>query len=262
MKNYFQHDFDKHTIFQIPALRDNYVYMITLNNKAWVFDPGDSAPVQKVLDDRNLTLESIYITHHHYDHVDGISELVKKWSCPVYGHELDKHRIPHITNTLNDKDMISIATLDAKVIFLPGHTHGLIAFYFKDKDWLFSNDLVFSLGCGRLFEGTAKQMQKSLSFLIEIPEETLLMISHEYTVDNLNFCLSQFPKDKALLNASEGIYDLISKKLPTVPTTVKYQKENNPFLRWSDISIRAQLGMIDSEDWQVFAEIRARKDIS
>lgn len=260
MNPYFKHNLNGKTIFQIPALESNYIYMISKGKKAWVFDPGEFAPVQSILKKYSLTLEAIYITHHHYDHVDGIEELCKEWQCPVFGHELDSHRIPCISNLLKNGDKVNLGDLGAEVIFLPGHTTGLIAYYFKKENWLFSNDLIFSLGCGKLFEGTAQQMQKSLSYLFTLPPQTLLMISHEYSSINLDFCLSIFPEDEALLEVSKDIQVKHQANKPTVPTTIEYQKKYNPFIRWDNSYIRKKLNMESAKDWQIFAEIRRQKD--
>lgn len=262
MKLYYQHHFNDKSIFQIPALKDNYVYMIARGESAWVFDPAESLPVEKTLKEKNLKLKGIYITHHHPDHIGGIKSLQQNWKCPVYGHSKDSHRIPLLSHPLNEGDRIQIDQMDVDILFLPGHTLGLIAYHFQKEKWLFSNDHIFSLGCGRVFEGTYEQMYASLKKVCELPDETLLMISHEYTKTNLLFCLNQFPRDQKIQSIKGNIEEKSSQNLPTVPTTLGFEKEHNPFLRWNDMEIKKSLSLESASPLEVFSEIRDRKNNS
>ncbi|MEM7645446.1 MAG: hydroxyacylglutathione hydrolase [Pseudomonadota bacterium] len=265
MKPYYKYSFDQYSIFQTPNLwstYQNYNYMIVQGDQASVFDPGEFAPINRTLEENNLQVKDIYLTHHHHDHVGATLEFKKKWNCPVFGFSKDRARLPGVTDHYSENDVLRIANLEAQVLFLPGHTLGLCAFYFEEKGWLFSNDLLFSLGCGRIFEGTPPQMFSSLAKVRALPEDTHIFSSHEYTASNLNFALSIFENDSNLLSLQEDIADKLANQQPTVPTRLSYEKRNNPFLRWDDPGLRKSLGMEKNEDWEVFAEIRRLKDMS
>ena len=299
MKSYYRYSFGKYNILQTPTLwtvLQNYNYMIVLGDRAWIIDPGDIEPIQKTLNSNELKPRGIYLTHHHQDHVGAATTLSKQYNCPVFGFEGDAHRLPPLDQCYRENDELDLGGLKARVLFFPGHTLGLCAFYIKEKNWLFSNDLLFSLGCGRIFEGSFKQMYESLKKLRELPDETLVFCSHEYTQNNLEFALDLFPEDKKIQQCRNGILDKIKNKEPTVPTLLSFEKEHNPFLRWDDPDLRRQLvlkkikevrkdsamkgsleqelqetktlktmqsqkqGLQIMEDWEVFAEIRRRKD--
>lgn len=263
MNEFYSYSFKDYSVYQTPNLwqtYQNYNYMIAHRGKAFVFDPGEFAPIHNCLLQNGLELAGIYLTHHHQDHTGATKKFKHQWNCPVYGFQKDRERLPELTNTFHENDIIEIAGLKAKILFLPGHTSGLCAFYIPDKNWLFSNDLIFSLGCGRIFEGTAKQMYDSLNTVFQLPDETLIFSSHEYTQSNLHFALSVFKEDKKLLNIKKEIQHKLDNSIPTVPTTLAFEKQHNPFLRWNDLEIRQTLNLEDAENWQVFARIRELKD--
>ncbi len=246
MKNCHHYSFGEHSILQTPTLwtvLQNYNYMIVLGKKAWIIDPGEFEPIEKTLKSHGLQAQGIYLTHHHQDHVGAALSLSERYSCPVFGFEKDAHRLPPLDYSYVENEKLEIAGLGAEVLFFPGHTLGLCAFYIREKNWLFSNDLLFSLGCGRVFEGTFKQMHESLKKLKNLPDETLLFCSHEYTKNNLDFALSFFPKDKKIQQCREGILEKIRKDEPTVPTPLGFEKVHNPFLRWDDPDLREQLSL-------------------
>ena len=263
MKDFYTYQFEDLMIYQTPTLwktYKNYNYIIAKNNLAYIIDPGEALPILKTIRDNKLSVKAIYLTHHHPDHVNATEELSKKWGCEVFGFDKDQKRLPCLTKTFRENDKLSIAGYNAQVLFLPGHTLGLCAFYFKNLNILFSNDLIFSLGCGRVFEGSYQQMQQSLKRVTDLPDNTLLFSSHEYTLDNLKFGLALFPDDKKLLGLRDHIIIKSQHQVPTIPTPLSFEKEYNPFLRWNDPYIRKKMELEDAEDWEVFAEIRQLKD--
>lgn len=263
MKDVFSYVSGPYTILQTPCLwqsHQNYNYMLAHQGEAFIFDPGEYTPIQKTLESHNLKLAGIYLTHHHPDHSGATLDFKNQWNVPVFGYEEDEYRLPGVSHRFNENETLEIAGLESQVLFLPGHTLGLCAFYFPKMKWLFSNDLLFSLGCGRVFEGTYQQMYQSLKKVSALPDDTLVFASHEYTLANLNFALSIFPQDPPLLAAQAEIRKKIEAQVPTVPSTLGFEKKHNPFLRWSDKSLRKTLGLTDAEDWQIFAKIRELKD--
>lgn len=264
MKDFYQLPFQNHSIFQTPNLWDsyqNYNYILSDNNqKAVVFDPGDYQPIAKTLRQNQLNLKAIYLTHHHRDHIGAVEQFKAEWNCPVYGFANDKERLPEVTHFYNENDNLDILDLKAQILFLPGHTLGLCAFYFQDQSWLFSSDHLFSLGCGRVFEGSYKQMYESLEKVRQLPDDTLIFSSHEYTMTNLDFHLQLFDSDPALLNIEKTIRKKIAQQQPTVPSFLAFEKKHNPFLRWDDPTIKKKLSMENCENWQVFEKIRKLKD--
>lgn len=263
MKDFYLYPFDEHQIIQTPNLwqtYQNYNYMISFKGKAYVIDPGDLNPIENTLTKNNLELAAIYLTHHHPDHVGATKVLAEKFQCPVYGFAGDKHRLPALTQTYENNEILNIANLEAQVMHLPGHTTGLCAFYIKEKNWLFSNDLIFSLGCGRVFEGTHEQMFTSLQTVAQLPNETLIFSSHEYTLSNLNFSLSLFPADPKLAKASQEISQKLSQQHPTVPTTLGFEKKANLFLRCQDPSLYEVSEASQRSPLQNFIDLRTKKD--
>lgn len=263
MNEFYQYPFGDYQIIQTPNLwqtYQNYNYIVAKGNEAVVIDPGELEPIANSLAKNGLDLCGIYLTHHHHDHTGATEELAAHWKCPVYGFSQDKHRLPKLSREFSEGDSLSILGLDADVLFLPGHTLGLCAFYVKEMNWLFCNDALFSIGCGRVFEGTHQQMHKSLQKIMALPNETLLFCSHEYTESNLNFAVAQFPKNEELKSLQDTVSQKLKEKTPTVPTTLAFEKQHNPFLRCDHPEVRQALGMPSQEAWQVFAELRTRKD--
>ena len=177
------------TIKQIPVLSDNYIYLILdkINRTSACVDPAVAEPVVDILDKENVSLDYILNTHHHFDHVGANLELKKKYGCKIIGNEKDSDRIPGIDIMLNEGDVLKIGQSKCYVLDVSGHTKGHIAFYFKDENVIFCGDTLFSLGCGRLFEGTPGQMVKSLSKIRSLPNNTKIYCAHEYTLNNANF---------------------------------------------------------------------------
>jgi hydroxyacylglutathione hydrolase len=218
-------------IVPIRAFQDNYIWLITNPNdsNAIVVDPGDAQPVLNYLASKNLTLQAILITHHHFDHSAGIAGLVAKYDVPVYG-PMDEE-VPGVTHTLNQDDSITFPNfnLTFNVIALPGHTHGHIAYYAPGI--LFCGDTLFTAGCGRVFESSYEQMYHSLMKLSALPEDTLIYCGHEYTEANLIFAHAVEPHNQEISDRLAIVRKLHADNIPTVPATLKIEHETNPFLR-------------------------------
>ena len=217
----------------IKCLEDNYSYLIIdeKTNYACVVDPSEAEPITNFINNKNIKLKFILNTHHHYDHVGGNSDLKKKFGAKVVGFKNDKHRIPNIDILLEDNKIWKESVFEAKIIHIPGHTSGHICFYFMNDKIVFTGDTLFSLGCGRIFEGTYKQMYDSLIKLKNLPKDTKIYCGHEYTLKNSMFC-SKYDKDnKNLEKKIFEINDKLKKNLPTIPSTIGEELSCNIFLR-------------------------------
>ena len=251
-------------IVQIPLLRDNYAYLIVCEktNNAAIVDPSEAGPILSKVKEEKVTLRAILNTHHHHDHTGGNPGLLDRWTLQVYGYAADKERIPGLTHPLNDGDEVRIGELTGKVLFIPGHTGGHIAYLFENK--LFCGDTLFVAGCGRLFEGTAEQMHDSLTKLRQLPEDTLVYCGHEYTEKNIQFALTLEPNNKHLTEKMQRARSLRAKGISTVPSTMAEEMETNPFLRWESKEIQDNLRKnfphLGLDPVSVFAKIRELKD--
>jgi len=251
-------------IVQIPLLRDNYGYLVVCEstNDAAVVDPSEAEPVLRQVEKEKVKLKAILNTHHHRDHTGGNAGLLERLSIKVYGHRIDKERIPGLTHPLDEGDEIVIGELKAKILFIPGHTKGHVAYLFENR--LFCGDTLFAAGCGRLFEGTAEQMHNSLSRLKQLPSDTLVYCGHEYTEKNLQFAMTLEPENKKLSDKLEKVRLLRAKGISTVPSTMAEEKETNPFLRWHSeeiqSSLRKQFPHLSLDPVSVFAKTRELKD--
>ena len=217
----------------IKCLKDNYSYLIIdeVTKYACVIDPSEPEPIINFINDNKIKLKFILNTHHHYDHVGGNHDLKKKYGAKVVGFKNDNHRIPNIDISLENNQIWRENNFELKVIHIPGHTTGHICFYFANEKIVFTGDTLFSLGCGRIFEGTYKQMYNSLKKLKNLPVDTKIYCGHEYTLQNSLFC-SKFDKDnKDLKNKIVEINDKIKKNLPTIPSTIGDELACNIFLR-------------------------------
>ena len=245
----------------IKCLSDNYSYLIIEKNTNTIsiVDPSEFKACDEIIKKYNK-LDYILNTHHHADHVDGNIELKRKYNSKILGFEDDKNRIPGIDILLKKDQIKTIGSLSFKVIFVPGHTKGHIAFYFENEKILFSGDTLFSLGCGRVFEGTHENMFSSLEKLKTLPSETKIYCGHEYTKTNLDFCLKYDPNNTALKEKSIDIYSRLKKKIPTIPTTLSEELKTNIFLRCDDHVIRKALNLKDAPDQEVFTKLRDLKD--
>ena len=245
----------------IKCLSDNYSYLIyeKETNTVSIIDPSEFAACDKIIKRYNK-LDFILNTHHHVDHVDGNLNLKKKYNAKILGSGLDKDRIPGIDILLKENQKQKIGNLEFKVIFVPGHTKGHIAFYFKKEKIVFTGDTLFSLGCGRIFEGTYKEMFDSLVKLKNLPPETKVYCGHEYTKSNLEFCLKYDPKNNLLKDKSLNLDSVLKKNLPSIPTTIDEEIKMNIFFRFDNASIKEGLNLKDSTDQEIFSKLRDLKD--
>jgi len=246
----------------IPCLNDNYSYLIhdQMSNTVAIVDPSEFIPCDKIISKNYKKLDFILNTHHHYDHVGGNEELKKKYNSRVLGFENDKNRIPHIDINLKDNQEFKIGTLNFTTIFIPGHTRGHVAFYFKKEKVVFSGDTLFSLGCGRVFEGTYKQMFQSLNKLKNLPGDTKIYCGHEYTFKNLEFCLKFNPNNDFLKKKKNDIELSLKNKKPTIPSTIADEIKANIFFRVNDPDVKKAINLENSTDIEIFAKLRDLKD--
>ena len=227
----------------IPCLNDNYSYLIFDKNKkiACVIDPSESEPVIKIIEKNKLNLKYILNTHHHYDHVGGNKNLKKKYNSKVIGFKDDKDRIPEIDILVENNEIWKKENFEAKIYHIPGHTTGHIAFHFYKEKKIFTGDTLFSLGCGRLFEGTYEQMFNSLKKIKELPKDTEIYCGHEYTLQNSIFCLTNDSENTKLKEKIVKVKDKINNNLPTLPTTLAEELECNIFLKAKDLKTFSKL---------------------
>ena len=227
----------------IPCFQDNYSYLIIdeNNNSACVVDPGEAEPIVDYLKNKKIKLKYILNTHHHFDHIGGNEYLKKKFGSIVVGFKKDINRIPEIDVLLEDNQIWKAENFEAKIIHIPGHTSGHICFHFFQEKLVFTGDTLFSLGCGRIFEGTYKEMFESLNKIKSLPEETKVYCGHEYTLSNLKFCIKYNPENRNLKKKAENIKKKIDNGLPTIPSTIKDELECNIFLRANDLESFSKL---------------------
>lgn len=249
-------------IVQIPVLADNYNYLLhdEDSGETAVIDPSLHTPILEALAERGWTLDKVFNTHHHWDHTDGNEALKAATGCTVYGYGADADRIPGLDVALNTSDHVSLGKTGAELLFLPGHTKGHIAYYFADEKALFSGDVLFGAGCGRLFEGTPEQMYSSLQSLMTLPDDTRIFCGHEYTERNVNFALELEPGNEDLQTRKREVEKLRRGHKPTIPTSVALEKATNPFLRCGSDEIRANLRVKGEGHMAVFTAMRARRD--
>ena len=227
----------------IKCLQDNYSYLIfnETNKNACVIDPSESQPIIDFVEKNNINLKFILNTHHHYDHIGGNIELKKKYNSTIVGFKDDKDRIPGIDFLVTDNQIWKQDDFEAKIIHIPGHTSGHIAYHFFKEEKIFTGDTLFSLGCGRIFEGTYNQMFNSLKKLKKLPSETKIYCGHEYTLQNSKFCITHDSENISLKKKITEIKDKIKKGLPTIPTTSNEEIECNIFLKANDVKSFSKL---------------------
>jgi hydroxyacylglutathione hydrolase len=250
-------------IEQIPVLRDNYVYLVRdqAGGACAAVDPAVAEPVLATLDRLDWRLTHILNTHHHHDHVGGNLQLKRATGCIIVGNRQDARRIPGIDVFVADDEEVSLGEQKALVIDVSGHTIGHIAYWFREARALFCGDTMFSLGCGRLFEGTPGQMWSSLTKLRELPGDTRVYCGHEYTENNARFALAIDPDNPALRRRAEEVSALRAEGRPTVPSTIAVERAANPFLRADDPGLQQAAGLASDNPVAAFAEIRRRKDM-
>jgi len=234
---------NKMKIQTIKCLQDNYSYLIIdeANLNACVVDPSESKPIINFVERNNINLKYILNTHHHFDHVGGNKELKKRYNLNVIGFKGDKDRIPEIDILVDDQKIWKRDNFEAKIYHIPGHTSGHIAFHFFKEKKIFTGDTLFSLGCGRIFEGTHEQMFNSLKKIKTLPRDTEIYCGHEYTLQNSNFCIVYDSDNLQLKKKIVKIKEKLENKLPTVPTILDDEIQCNIFLKANDLQTFSKL---------------------
>lgn len=249
-------------IVTVPCRADNYAYLLRDidRRRVGVIDAPDADAIKAALAARAWTLDTIFITHHHDDHIAGVDQLRESFGATVVGAAADAHRLPVLDIEVKGGDAVALGASPGEVYEVPGHTIGHIAYYFSSARALFSGDSLMAMGCGRLFEGTPSQMWQSLSALAALPDDTQMYSGHEYAESNLRFALSIDGDNPDLARRAGEIAALRAEGRPTVPARLDLERATNPFLRASDPGLKARLGLAGTPDDTVFAEIRRRKD--
>jgi len=249
-------------IEQFACLYDNYAVLIH-DEEAGVTASIDAPDADTILERLNATgwrLTHLLITHHHGDHTGGNLQLKEATGCTIIGPRSEADRIPGIDRGVGEGDSIPFGGFEIRVLDTPGHTVGHIAYWIPEARVAFVGDTLFAMGAGRIFEGSAEMMWNSLKKIMELPRDTEIYCGHEYTAANAKFALTVDPENPALQNRAKEVDQLRAKGKATLPTRLDRELETNPFLRPHVSAIRAKLGMLHAPDWQVFAEIRERKN--
>ena len=246
----------------VPVLTDNYVFLIhdPATGATACVDPAIAAPVIQAAKDLGWAISHILVTHPHGDHTDGIPAIVKEFGSQVYGSRADIGGIPKCDFGVGQGDVIEVGKVACTVFDVPGHTAHHVAYYFAGADAVFVGDTLFSLGCGRLFGGTAEQMRGSLKKLRTLPAKTQVYCAHEYTNANADFALSVDADNADLQARAVEVLNLREAGQPTVPTALDSEVKCNPFLRCDDAAFQDVLGLSGREPERVFAELRRQKD--
>jgi len=249
-------------IYQIPCLQDNYGFLVhdPETGATATIDTPEVAPINQALAAKGWRLTHILNTHHHFDHAGGNEELKARWNCQVVGAAIDAERIPGIDVALADGDTLTLGSKQARIIEVPGHTSGHIAYYFAADEVAFVGDTLFALGCGRLFEGTPEQMSESLGKIMALPDATTVYCAHEYTEANAAFAVTMEPANPGLQQRVKEIQSLRAAGEPTVPTSIGLERATNPFVRSDSAELQAVLNLSGADEVAVFAETRRRKD--
>ena len=246
----------------IKAFTDNYIWLVSTNEGSIVIDPGESENIQKLINNETIDLKGILITHHHYDHTNGLGELVKKNKLEVFG---PINNIDGINHRLNDKDKISIIGIDFDVISIPGHTLDHIGFYSANVNnpILFCGDTLFAGGCGKIFEGTYEQMFNALKKITKLPKNTNIYCGHEYTLSNLKFALEVDGTNKELIKEFKKVENKINSNTPSLPTRLDKELKVNPFLRCDNVNIKNKIiekFNVSDNELEIFTALRKWKD--
>ncbi|HEX3575802.1 MAG TPA: hydroxyacylglutathione hydrolase [Rhodopila sp.] len=232
----------------VPILKDNYAWLLRESGTGAtaIVDPADAEPIIEAVEQAGGRLDLILLTHHHADHIAGVDQVRARFNCRVVGAAADQHRLPKLDEAVREGDTVRLGDATARVIETPGHTRGQINFFFADGDVLLSGDTLFSLGCGRLLEGTPTEMFDSLRKLAALPGDTLVCCGHEYTESNARFALAVDPDNSALHMFVAKVEQLRAAGQPSVPSVLADELKANPFLLAPDVAS--------------FAAVRAKKD--
>jgi len=231
------------TVEAVPCLSDNYAWLLrdSATGTVAICDPGEAAPVIEALEAAGGRCDIILLTHHHGDHIDGVEEIRARYGSKVIGAAADAHRLPKLDQAVQPGDTVLVGATAGTVIDSPGHTIGHIAYYFPEGQVLLCGDTLFSLGCGRLLEGTAEDMFRALSLLKDLPPETLVCCGHEYTASNARFALTVEPDNAALQARAKEVEAARAAGQPTLPVTLGQEMETNPFLRARSVEELARI---------------------
>ncbi len=250
------------TFHQFICRSDNYGLLLHdhKSGATAAIDAPDAAEIERQLDARGWNLTDIFTTHHHGDHVEGNLALHERYGCSITGPRSEASKIPGITRQVTGGDSFNWQGREVRVLDCPGHTLGHVAYHIPVEAAVFAGDTLFSLGCGRVFEGSMEQMYNSVSQLGALPPATKLYCGHEYTQSNARFALAIEPHNPTLVRRAAEVDSLRAEGRMTCPSTIAAEREANPFLRTGSVAIRKRLGMEDATDVQVFAELRERKN--
>ena len=246
----------------VPCLQNNYSFVVhdTETDTVAVVDPSEFEPINNFIKKKLKKIDYIFNTHHHFDHTGGNLELKKKYNPKIIGSAEDEKRIPGIDIKLLDNDAFNFGNVNFNIILVPGHTSGHICFYSKKEKIIFTGDTLFSLGCGKVFEGTHLQMLNSLSRIKKLPKDTNIYCGHEYTKKNLEFCTKFEFGNNFLKEKKNWITLKLNKKEPTIPITIAEELNTNIFLRCDLLTIKKSLGMENSSEVEIFKKLRDLKD--
>lgn len=246
----------------VPCLSDNYAYLLIKGGAAVVVDVPEAAPLLEAIAARGVTVSDVILTHHHFDHIQGLDDLKAGLAAPVrvIGCRADAERLPALDLALGEGDGLQLLGADVQVFDVSGHTIGHLAFYVPEAGVAFTADSLMALGCGRVFEGTMDQMWASLQKLAALPPETMIASGHEYTEANGRFALTIEPENQTLIDRMAAIRVARAAGEPTVPSRLSDELATNPFLRAPLAEVKKSLHMTEFSDPEVFGEIRRRKD--
>jgi len=251
-------------VVTVPCLADNYAYLVIASTgEAAIVDASEADPVRQAVLREGVTPRAIWSTHHHWDHVGANEELSREMGLEVVGHVSDRGRLPGLTRGVDSGDRIVVGDVQAACLHIPGHTLGAVAYFIDAPDGrvVFTGDTLFCAGCGRLFEGTPRQMNASLSLLAALPTDTRVYCGHEYTLNNLRFAASIEPSNAAIAVARSRALSLLQRGEPSIGTTIGDEKQVNPFLRVRSPEIRTRLAVAEgADDGSALASIRQAKD--
>jgi len=254
-------------VVAVPQLMDNYAYLVVdeATGAAAIVDCAEAEPVLKAVQREGVELKAIWPTHHHFDHVGGNTDLLAaRPGLEVIGYRGQADRIPGCTREVDDGDSVRLGDLEARILFIPAHTTGHIAYWLEREKAVFTGDTLFAGGCGRLFEGDAAMMLASLSKLVALPDDTRVYFGHEYTENNLRFAATLEPGNAELKRKREWVAEQRRQQLGTTPTTIASEKATNPFFRWRSAELRATLQQqfpdLPMTDVAVFGKTRELKD--